>query len=53
MTVKIDMEMPKGCAKCRFHIAYRGYAHLCLAAQEVFDGAKARKIFCPLQEVKE
>ena len=53
MAVKIEnMDMPKSCSKCRFHIPYRGYATLCLAAQEVFDGAKARKMFCPLEEIK-
>lgn len=54
MAVKIEgMEIPKSCAKCRFHIAYRGNAHLCLAVQEVFVSAKSRKLFCPLQEVNE
>ena len=53
MTVKIDMEMPKSCKQCRFRVLFRqDGGTLCLAAQEVFIGTTARKIFCPLKPVE-
>jgi hypothetical protein len=54
MTVKIEMEMPKGCKNCRGLV--RG---ICVLADDVAlvpikgEDRDKRPSWCPLQEVKE
>lgn len=52
MTVKIEMEMPKRCERCKFNIKQRCYAgDFVLIMPEAFINRRHSK--CPLQEVKE
>ena len=59
MTVKIDIEMPKGCDSCMLcaHIPmpeYEVVQEFCPAIETVVDGYYGeRHPDCPLQEVKE
>ena len=55
MTVKINMEMPKSCDKCRF-VWPKRYDVCCLADKEhkiIQQKEIDRPSWCPLQEVKE
>ena len=63
MTVKIDMEMPKSCYRCRFCDAdndlllaycYAKFNHpFPIKLTEDISELKERQGWCPLQEVKE
>lgn len=60
MSVKIEMEMPKSCHKCKFFshsysFVFENDIDECLIEKSLimFDPEKGRPSWCPLQEVKE
>ena len=62
MPVKIEMEMPKSCSKCKFCILkdFGSNGHMpklrnfCfLTKDELLNSLRERHTNCPLQEVKE
>lgn len=55
MTVKINMEMPKSCAECRFCLFQIDLNMYCSALRKCFHGTddSIRMKECPLQEAKE
>lgn len=56
MTVKIDMEMPSSCAKCKFGIleGYNNRRWFCISEYKYYHiHPTKRPTWCPLKEVKE
>lgn len=56
--VLIEMEMPKSCCKCKFHIAVTELYWECILTKKVvnpyvWETKKGRHPKCPLQEAKE
>lgn len=55
MTVKIEMDMPKSCAECRFNLDDNrmGVNYCAITLEETDCYRVTRTQECPLQEVKE
>lgn len=56
--IQIDMEMPKTCDDCPFHIYHSGKNYVCVATPLFYPMNLAnykggRKDFCPLKEVSQ
>ena len=56
--IQIDMEMPKTCDDCPFHIYHSGKNYVCVATplfypMNLANYKDGRKDFCPLKEVSQ
>ena len=53
MPVKIEMDMPKCCAECRFQLSDNRYGEMyCAITSSDADYECERPINCPLKEIK-